>query len=376
MKRTVTAGIAAAVLLAAGTAAFAAGAAPLAAAKPRVEVAFVLDSTGSMGGLIEGAKQKIWAIANSVIARKPTPEVRIGLLSYRDRGDEYVTRMFDLTDDIDTVFRNLQSFVADGGGDDDESVNQALAEAVSRMSWSRERDVLKIIFLVGDYPPHMDYAEVRYPETCRRAAKSDIIINTVQCGSEAETARVWTDIARLAEGAYVALEQSGGMVAISSPYDEEIAAASGRLASTVVVYGERELQEESRSKMEKAALAPASVAADRAAYNLASGGKAIQGSGDLVEDIRSGAVDLKKVAKDKLPAEMQKMSAQEQEQYVAVRRVERDALNARMEELARLRAAWIEKEQKRLAAEGAGDSFDARVSQIIAEQASRRLKKG
>ena len=106
--------------------------------RPRIEVAFVLDSTGSMGGLIEGAKQKIWAIANSVVARKPTPEVRIGLLSYRDRGDEYVTRMFDLTADIDTVFRNLQSFVADGGGDDQESVNQALAEAVTRMSWTRE----------------------------------------------------------------------------------------------------------------------------------------------------------------------------------------------------------------------------------------------
>jgi hypothetical protein len=376
MKRIIVSMMAAALLAAAATGAFAAATGSLPGAKPRVEVAFVLDSTGSMGGLIEGAKQKIWAIANSIIARKPTPEVRIGLLSYRDRGDEYVTRMFDLTDDIDTVFRNLQSFVADGGGDDEESVNQALAEAVSRMGWSRDRQVLKIIFLVGDYPPHMNYAETRYPETCRAAVKADIIINTVQCGDVSETARVWRDIARLSEGAYVALEQSGGMVAISSPYDDEIAATSSRIASTVVVYGEREMQAESRSKMEKAAAAPASVAADRAAYNLASGGKAIQGSGDLVEDIRSGTVDLSKVAKDKLPAEMQKMSAKEQAQYVASRQAERDGLNAHMEELSRLRAAWIEAEQKKLAAQGGGDSFDARVAQIIAEQAARKLKKG
>ncbi len=82
-----------------------------AASRPRVEVAFVLDSTGSMGGLIEGAKQKIWSIANAIIGRTPSPEVRIGLVSYRDReGDEYVTRLFDLTDDIDAVFGNLQSF--------------------------------------------------------------------------------------------------------------------------------------------------------------------------------------------------------------------------------------------------------------------------
>ena len=57
---------------------------PAKVAKPRVEVVFVLDSTGSMGGLIEGAKQKIWAIANGIVAQKPTPDVRFGLISYRD----------------------------------------------------------------------------------------------------------------------------------------------------------------------------------------------------------------------------------------------------------------------------------------------------
>ena len=104
----------------------------------------MLDSTGSMGGLIEGAKQKIWSIANSIVAGKPAPEVRIGLVTYRDRGDEYVTKRFDLTADIDTVFENLQSLAADGGGDDPESVNQALDEAVNRLSWSADRSVLKI----------------------------------------------------------------------------------------------------------------------------------------------------------------------------------------------------------------------------------------
>ncbi|HVO40438.1 MAG TPA: vWA domain-containing protein, partial [Spirochaetia bacterium] len=134
-----------------------AAAAAFAAARPRVEVTFVLDSTGSMGGLIEGAKEKIWSIANDIIARKAPgstvgPEVRIGLVTYRDRGDEYVTRRFDLTTDIDAVFKNLQSITADGGGDDPESVNEALREAVNDLSWTASSKVLKIIFLVGDYP--------------------------------------------------------------------------------------------------------------------------------------------------------------------------------------------------------------------------------
>src|SRR4051812_41567801 len=81
---------------------------------PSVEVCFVLDTTGSMQGLIDGAKQKIWSIANPIIATEPRPTVRIALIGYRDRCDAYVTRRFDLTDDIDTVFKNLTDFQADG----------------------------------------------------------------------------------------------------------------------------------------------------------------------------------------------------------------------------------------------------------------------
>src|SRR5512137_676710 len=114
------------------------------AAKPRLEVCFVLDTTGSMGGLIEGAKQKIWAIANQMISAKPTPELRLGLVAYRDRRDQYVTKTFDLSNDIDAIYGHLQSFQAAGGGDEPESVNEALQDAVRKMTWSQDRKVLKI----------------------------------------------------------------------------------------------------------------------------------------------------------------------------------------------------------------------------------------
>src|SRR6185295_12714387 len=70
------------------------------AKKPRIEVCFVLDTTGSMSDLLEGAKQKIWAIANDMISAKPTPELKVGLVGFRDKGDEYVVRPYALTDDI------------------------------------------------------------------------------------------------------------------------------------------------------------------------------------------------------------------------------------------------------------------------------------
>src|SRR6478672_8207269 len=116
-----------AALLAAAALALPAVSAPKpATTKARVEVVFCLDTTGSMGGLIDGAKAKIWAICNQIAGGKPTPALKVGLVAFRDRGDEYVTKVFDLTDDLDAVYSDLKKFVAAGGGDVPESVNQAL----------------------------------------------------------------------------------------------------------------------------------------------------------------------------------------------------------------------------------------------------------
>src|ERR1700741_1772782 len=99
MLRNVTLALAAAAVLSTG-----APAAPKPAkAKPQVEVVFCLDTTGSMGGLIEGAKQKIWAICNQIAGGKPSPDLKVGLVAYRDRGDEYITNVFDLTEDLDAI---------------------------------------------------------------------------------------------------------------------------------------------------------------------------------------------------------------------------------------------------------------------------------
>src|SRR5437868_10873683 len=97
--------------------------------RPKVEVVFCLDTTGSMGGLIEGAKQKIWSISNQIASGKPTPDLKIGLVAYRDKGDVYVTKVTDLTEDLDAVHDQLKGFKAEGGGDTPESVNQALDDA-------------------------------------------------------------------------------------------------------------------------------------------------------------------------------------------------------------------------------------------------------
>jgi len=102
--------------------------------KPVVDVVFVLDTTGSMAGLIETAKEKIWSIATTMAGAQPTPEIRIGLVGFRDRGDAYITKRIDLSSDLDSMYAALMDFTAEGGGDGPESVNQALDEAVRQMS--------------------------------------------------------------------------------------------------------------------------------------------------------------------------------------------------------------------------------------------------
>src|SRR4051794_21158826 len=161
---------------------------PAPAKKPKVEVVFCLDTTGSMGGLIDGAKAKIWSICNQIASGKPTPDLKVGLVAYRDKGDAYVTKVFELSSDLDAIHAELKKFQAQGGGDTPEHVNQALHDAVHKVKWSEDKKTLKIIFLVGDAPPHMDYTDdVKYPETCKKATEKGIIINTVLCGTDGET---------------------------------------------------------------------------------------------------------------------------------------------------------------------------------------------
>ena len=120
-----------------------------------LEMVFVLDTTGSMGGLLDGAKQKIWSIVNDVMLTESRPAVRVGLVAYRDRGDQYVTQVLPLTSDLDQVYSALMEYKAEGGGDTPEDVRRALFEGVTKAGWSTQSNgMAQILFLVGDAPPH------------------------------------------------------------------------------------------------------------------------------------------------------------------------------------------------------------------------------
>jgi len=346
--------------------------APTRQSKPRIEVCFVLDTTGSMGGLIEGAKQKIWSIANEMISAQPTPELKLGLIGYRDRGDEYVVKSFSLTDDIDAIYGHLREFQAGGGGDAPESVNEALAEAIHKMPWSSDSKVLKIIFLVGDAPPHMDYPNgPKYPDLCREAAKKDLIINTIQCGEMAETKPIWQEIAKLSEGSYVGISQSGNVAVISTPMDKELSRLNERIGTTLIPYGDSKLQAEVHAKYAMAASAPVSAMADRLSYNSKTG-KAVQGRGELVDALNDKRLKLDEIDQKQLPTELQKLDRDELQKRITKTRDERADLQKQIVEVSKKREAYIQSENKRLAAEGKGDAFDQKVTETLHTKAAKK----
>jgi hypothetical protein len=344
---------------------------PDTAHRPRIEVAFVLDTTGSMSGLIDGAKRKIWQVANQLASGKPTPEIRMALVGYRDRGDAYVTRVRDLTADLDAIYAELQAFQADGGGDGPESVNQALHEARTKLSWSRDPNVYRAIFLVGDAPPHMDYAQdVAYAQSVRAARKAGIVVNTIQCGSEQDTTPVWQEIAELGAGRYVAIRQDGGMLAVTAPQDAELARLNRALADTVITWGNASEQAELESKRRYALSAPAPAAAARLAYLEKSGGRVNAGREDLVDAVKEGRVDLDAVKKDELPAPLRELAPAEREAHVKQKIEERAKLQSQVASLSRERDSWLRQEEARLAAAGHADGFDQQVLEAIRKQAA------
>ena len=345
---------------------------PTRQSKPRIEVCFVLDTTGSMGGLLEGAKQKIWSIANEMISAQPTPELKLGLIGYRDRGDDYVVKTFSLTDDIDSIYGHLREFQAGGGGDAPESVNEALAEAIHKMPWSSDNKVLKIIFLVGDAPPHMDYPNgPKYPDLCREAAKKDLIINTIQCGEMAETKPIWQEIAKLSEGSYVGISQSGNVAVISTPMDKELGRLNERIGATLIPYGDSTLQAEVHAKYAAAKSAPVAAMADRLTYNSKTG-RAMQGSGELVDALNENKLKVGEIDQKQLPTELQKLDRGELQKRIANARDERADLQKQIVDVSKKREAYIQSENKRLAAEGKGDSFDQKVTEALHTQAAKK----
>ena len=347
---------------------------PLPAQQHRIEVVFVLDTTSSMSGLIQAAKEKIWSIASTMASAQQNPDIRMGLVAFRDRGDAYITRTYDLSQDLDSMYASLMDFRAQGGGDGPESVNQALYDAVHDMSWSDDSSVYKTIFLVGDAPPHMDYTnDVKYPVTLQVAREKGIVVNAIQSGQMQQTRPAWQEIAALGQGEYFQVENSGNAVAVATPYDEKLSTLAEELEATRLYFGDESTKKAQEAKLEANARLRKELSSEalarRDSFNATASGKAnLLGDSELVDAITTGRVALDEIEEENLPASLQAMAPAEQKQVIEEKAKRRDELQAEIRELSESRNQYIK--EKVEAEGGADDSLDEKIYRAVKDQAA------
>ena len=144
--------------------------------RAKLDVLFLIDTTGSMGDEIDRLKDSVRSVAERISALPGDTDLRIGMTVYRDRGDLFVTRTFDFTSSVDIFKAALAEVRAGGGGDTPEDLNAGLHQAVTSPSW-RGDDTVKLMFLIADAPPHLDYQDgPDYADDVRAAARRGIKI--------------------------------------------------------------------------------------------------------------------------------------------------------------------------------------------------------
>ncbi len=120
-----------------------------------LDILFVLDTTGSMGEEIRRLRNSIEIINLNISEISPTPDIRYGMVLYRDIEDVYITKIIPMNDSLPEFQEQLFMVNSGGGGDTPENLQAALDDALNKISW-RENGV-KLAFIITDAPPHLDY---------------------------------------------------------------------------------------------------------------------------------------------------------------------------------------------------------------------------
>jgi len=246
---------------------------------------------------------------------------------------------------------------------------------VHNVSWSTDPTSYKVVFLVGDAPAHMDYQnDVKYPETIRQAGHKGIVINTIQSGQDGNTRAMWQQIAQLAEGTSMQVDQDGSAIAIVTPYDKTIASLAKQLDDTRLYFGtaEEKIAQKARldttEKLHK--LSSDAAKARRATFNASESGAAnFLGKGELVDAISSGTADLSSIDEDQLPEEMQAMAPAARASFIESKVDARRELHKRIEEMSADRNDYLKDKVSEM--ESAEESLDHKLFDTIRQQAAK-----
>lgn len=337
-----------------------------------IDIAICLDTSGSMNGLINSAKAKLWDIVNDLAKIKPAPNLRVALYSYGNDGYDpkagWIRKELDLTTDLDELYKKLFGLTIHGGT---EYATRVSRDAVEQLKWSEDPKALKIIFVCGNEPAGQDPV-VKLKDAADKAKEKGIIINTIFCGpADRQDGKDWKEFAALAGGRFSSIDQDQGVVAVATPMDKELAELSAKLNATYVVYGGKEAKEKQQNQAAQDSNAAQSGGGVAAARAVAKSNAVYRNDAwDLVDRLKNDPkFDVKKIPDEELSEEMKKMKPEEREAFVKKKAAEREALQKQVQELSVKRDAFIAAERKKNPSQG-DKAFDAAVRALLREQAS------
>lgn len=185
---------------------------PATAPQSNMDIAFVVDATGSMGDELEYLKVELVDVLSRVKSSNPGSLVRTGAVFYRDKGDDYITRISKFTNDHTSTVNFIKDQEAGGGGDWPEAVHSALEKAVKDLAWSASAKT-RLIFLVLDAPPHYepDVIEEVQEYNMLAAEKGIKIIPVTASGIDKGTELLMRFLAVTSNGTHVFITDHSGI---------------------------------------------------------------------------------------------------------------------------------------------------------------------
>ncbi|MDB4544416.1 VWA domain-containing protein [Akkermansiaceae bacterium] len=343
----------------------------------KVQIAILLDTSGSMNGLIEQTKTQLWKVVNTFISAKQNgqvPFVEVALYEYGNdrifKDANWVRQIQPLTRDLDQISQDLFSLTTNGGS---EFCGAVISRAISELNWDDNPKVYKAIFVAGNEP--FTQGPINSQEACRSAVGRGVIVNTIHCGSEEQgVSGGWKSGALLADGSYLVINQNAAVVHIEAPQDARLVTLGESLNKTYIGFG----------KQAQSKLAMQSVQDDNAKEKAESGaavGRAIakasanywNSSWDLVDACQTKDFDWTKVKTEELPKEMQELDMEGRKKYVANKLAARKVIQDEIKKLTTARNEFVAKKRAEIAKEEGANTLDVAVTNTVRKQA---LKKG
>lgn len=342
----------------------------------KIQVALLLDVSGSMDGLIEQAKSQLWKMVNELATSKKggkAPNIELALYEYgkdnhpKEKG--YIKQLVPLTTDLDLVSDKLFSLTTNGGS---EFCGWAIKDAVNELKWSKSNDDLKIIIIAGNEA--FTQGAVDYKKSCKTSITNGIVVNTIFCGDcEEGISTMWKDGADRADGKYMCINHNDEVVHVETPFDDKIVELNTKLNKTYIAYGKKgkaKVQRQAAQDVNAGGYGKANLAERAVSKSKKNVYK--NAEWDVVDAIEEkGAEALDDMDEEELPEEMQKMDKEERKEYVSKKSKERDAIQKEIQELSNQRNKYIADERKKMSS-GSKNTLDEVMLKAVREQAESK----